>query len=120
MKVIILDYSCPRIAIIKDVPAEICNDGGRMEGYLSTNGFNPSNCSWMSVDDWACNDIAVYKYRSISEHVGGFDINPDGMGDPHPEEYYNEPYIAEEDNSECQREELMEGEELAEGEVIND
>ena len=116
MKVIVLDYSCPRVAIIKDVPAEVCNDGGRLEEYLSANGFHPSNCSWMSVEDWTCNDIEVFKYRAVSEHVGGFDINTDGMGDPHPEEYQEEPEIVEEEGI---REELMEGEELAEGEEIN-
>ena len=121
MKVIVLDYSCPRVAIIKDVPAEVCNDGGRLEEYLQANGFHPSNCSWMSVEDWACNDIEVFKYRAVSEHVGGFDINPAGMGDPHPEEYHEEMDIApEEEVPEYTREELAEGDELAEGETIND
>lgn len=31
MKIIILDYSSPRVAIIKDVPAEICNSSDRVE-----------------------------------------------------------------------------------------
>lgn len=85
MKIIILDYSSPRIAIIKDVPAEICNSSDRVEKYLHDNGFKPSHCSWMSVEDGDCNYISVFKYRTISEHVGGFDINTDGMGDPEPE-----------------------------------
>lgn len=85
MKLIILDYSSPRIAIIKDVPAEICNSSDRVEKYLHDNGFKTTNCSWMSVEDDDCNDIAVFKYRTISEHVGGFDINTDGMGDTEPE-----------------------------------
>ena len=50
MKLIILDYSSPRIAIIKDVPAEICNSSDRVEKYLHDNGFKPTNCSWMSVE----------------------------------------------------------------------
>ena len=122
MKVIVLDYSCPRVAIIKDVPADVCNDGGRLEEYLSASGFHPSNCSWMSVEDWTCNDIEVFKYRAVSEHVGGFDINTDGMGDPHPEEYQEEEYQEEPENVGAEyhpREELMEGEELAEGEELN-
>lgn len=85
MKLIILDYSSPRIAIIKDVPAEICNSSDRLEKYLYDNGFKPTNCSWMSVEDGDCNDISVFKYHTISEHVGEFDINTDGMGDPEPE-----------------------------------
>ena len=85
MKVIILDYSSPRIAIIKDVPAEICNSSDRVEKYLHDNGFKPTNCSWMSVEDGDCNDISVFKYRTISEHVGEFDINTDDMRDPESE-----------------------------------
>ena len=69
MKVIILDYSCSRVAIIKDVPEEICNDNSRMEKFLSSNGFHPSNCSWMSVDNWDLYDIEVYKYRADCEHA---------------------------------------------------
>lgn len=79
MKLIILDYSIPRVAIIKDVPAEICNCSDRLEKFLYDNGFKPSHCSWMSVEDGDCNDIAVFKYRTISEHVGEFDINTDDM-----------------------------------------
>lgn len=81
MKLIILDYSSPRIAIFKDVPAEICNSSDRLEKYLYDNGFKPSQCS-LSVEDDDCNDISVF---NISEHVGGFDINTDDMGDPEPE-----------------------------------
>ena len=85
MKLIILDYSSPRVAIIKDVPAEICNSSDRVEKYLHDNGFKPTNCSWMSVEDGDCNDISVFKYHTISEHLGEFDINTDGMGDTEPE-----------------------------------
>lgn len=121
MKVIVLDYSCPRVAIIKDVPAEVCNDNGRLEAYLSDSGFHPSNCSWMTVEDWACNDISVFKYRVVNEHVGEFDINPDGMGDPQPEaepEPEPQPEPEPEYWAVPEQEELAEGEELDEGEEI--
>ena len=100
MKVIILDYSCSRVAIIKDVPEEICNNNSRMEKFLSSNGFHPSNCSWMSVNNWECNDVEVFKYRANCEHVGCFDINTCDTGN-------------------SQQEELAEGDVLEEGEELN-
>lgn len=118
MKVIVLDYSCPRVAIIKDVPSEVCNDNGRLEDYMYNNaGFKPGNCSWMTVEDWCCNDIDVLKYRVNTEHVGGFNINPEGMGDPQPEP---EPEPEPEYWAEPEHEELEEGEELAEGEELDE
>lgn len=113
MKIIVLDCSVPRVAVIKNVPAEIGGDGDRLERFLEENGFHCSNCSWMVTENEQCNEADVFMFRPRAEHVGQLDINTH----EYHEEYYEEEEFPE---HEYTREELDEGEELAEGEEIND
>jgi hypothetical protein len=110
MKVIVLDYSVPRVAVIKNVPAEVGGEGERLERFLEQNGFHCSNCSWMVTENDQCNEAEVFEFRPRAEHVGQFDINTHD----YQEEYH------EEEQPDYPREELAEGEELVEGEEIND
>ena len=84
MKVIILDYSIPRVVVVKNVPSEVGGDGERLEKFLEENGFHCSNCSWMAVENDQCNEADVFEFRPRAEHVGQFNINTD--------DYYEEEY----------------------------
>lgn len=87
MKVIVLDYSVPRVAVVKNVPSEVGGDGERLEKFLEENGFHHSNCSWMIAENDQCNDVDVFEFRPRAEHVGQFDIN---TNDYYEEEYHDE------------------------------
>lgn len=78
MKIIVMDYSNTRLAVIKDVPAGIVNDGEQTERFLESNGFHCSNCSWMTTEDHVCNEIEVFSYKSNIDHKGNLDINSIG------------------------------------------
>ena len=119
MKVIILDYSVPRVAVIKNVLDEVGHNGERLERFLEENGFHWGNCSWMVTENDQCNEAEVFEFRPRAEHTGYFDINTHD----YPEEEYEENYEEEQSESESESdypyEELEEGEELDEGEEIN-
>ena len=125
MKVIILDYSVPRVAVIKNVLDEVGHNGERLERFLEENGFHCGNCSWMVTENDQCNEAEVFEFRPRAEHVGHFDINthdyPEEEYEEYPEEEYEENYEEEQSESESDYpyEELEEGEELDEGEEIN-
>ena len=87
MKVIVLDYSVPRVAVVKNVPSEVGGDGDRLEKFLEENGFHHSNCSWMIAENDQCNEADVFEFRPRAEHVGQFDIN---TNDYYEEEYHEE------------------------------
>ena len=87
MKVIVLDYSVPRVAVIKNVPSEVGGDAERLEKFLEENGFHRSNCSWMIAENDQCNEADVFEFRPRAEHVGQFDIN---TNDYYEEEYHEE------------------------------
>ena len=84
MKVIILDYSVPRVVVVKNVPSEVGGDDERLEKFLEENGFHHSNCSWMIAENDQCNEADVFEFRPRAEHVGQFNINTD--------DYYEEEY----------------------------
>ena len=82
MKIIILDYSVPRVAIIKNVPSEITSEQYNtdktvynLESFLEQNGFHCDNCSWMITDDDQCNEADILEFHARAEHVNSFDIN---------------------------------------------
>ena len=87
MKVIVLDYSVPRVAVVKNVPSEVGGDGERLEKFLEENGFHRSNCSWMIAENDECNQADVFEFRPRAEHVVQFDINADDYCE---EEYHEE------------------------------
>ena len=87
MKVIVLDYSVPRVAVVKNVPSEVGGDGERLEKFLEENGFHRSNCSWMIAENDQCNEAVVFEFRPRAEHIGQFDIN---TNDYYEEEYHEE------------------------------
>ena len=75
MKIIILDYSVPRVAIIKNVPSEITSEQYNIESFLEQNGFHCDNCSWMITEDDQCNEADILEFHARAEHVSSFDIN---------------------------------------------
>ena len=75
MKIIILDYSILRVAIIKNVPLEITSKQYNIESFLEQNGFHCDNCSWMITEDDQCNEVDILEFHARAEHVNSFDIN---------------------------------------------
>ena len=75
MKILILDYSAPRVAVIKRVPPEITSEQHIVENFLEQNGFHCSNCHYMVTEDDQCNEADILEFRARAEHVGQFDIN---------------------------------------------
>ena len=75
MKIIILDYSILRVAIIKNVPLEITSKQYNIESFLEQNSFHCDNCSWMITEDDQCNEVDILEFHARAEHVSSFNIN---------------------------------------------
>ena len=75
MKILILDYSAPRVAVIKRVPPEITSEQHIVENFLEQNGFHCNNCHYMVTEDDQCNEADILEFHARAEHVSSFDIN---------------------------------------------
>jgi hypothetical protein len=85
MKIIVMDYSNCRLAVIREVPKAIAEDSASLEMFLEHNGYHCSNCSWMATEDWQCNEIEVFTFKPSMERRGSLNVDSIPVHDEQPQ-----------------------------------